>query len=97
MEITIKGKAFVNHVDNTIQPENSFNLKDIYLSKHHSSLNNLRQYGYIKIMGYLYNVQPYLKKYVVNQYGSWDQYYAPNKTLLRKSIYGRIDKIVEVN
>jgi hypothetical protein len=97
MEITIKGYAFVDHVDNTIQNEKHFNLSIIYSSTRHTFLNNLQQYGYIKIMGYLYNAKPYLKKYIVNQYGSWQQYYAPNKTLLRKSIYGRIDKIVQVN
>jgi hypothetical protein len=97
MKITIKGYAFVSHVDNSIQPEYNFDLKNIYSSSCHSFLNNLQEYGYIKLMGYLYNVKPYLKKYVVNQYGSWRQYYAPNKTLLRKSIYGRIDKIVQVN
>lgn len=97
MEITIKGYAFVSHVDNSIQREYNFDLKNIYSSSCHSLLRNLKEYGYIKLKGYLYNAKPYLNKYIVNQYGSWQQYYAPNKTLLRKSIYGRIDKIVKVN
>ena len=96
-ELKVKGYPFVNHVDQNISPEIKINLVSIYESKHHLFLNNLQNSGYIKCMGYLYNIKPYLNKYVVKQYNSWQEYFAPNKTLLRKSIYGKIDKIVQVN
>jgi hypothetical protein len=97
MEISVKGFAFVNHVDNSINPQIQINLIKIYEIRHHLFLSNLQYHGYIKNMGYLYDLKNYLKKYIVKQYGSWHEYYAPNKTLLRKSIYGRIDTIIEVN
>ena len=96
MEISVKGFAFVNHVDNSINPQIQINLFKIYESRHHLFLSNLQYHGYIKNMGYLYDLKKYLKKYIVKQYDTWHEYYAPNKTLLRKSIYGTIDKIVEI-
>lgn len=47
-------------------------------------------------MGYCYDFRKELKKYVVKQYGNWYEYFAPNKTLLRKALCGRIEKIVEI-
>ena len=47
-------------------------------------------------MGWQYDFRNSLKNYVVKQYGHWSEYWAPDKTSLRKAIYGRIDKIVEV-
>jgi len=37
-----------------------------------------------------------LKKYLVKQYGQWAEYYAPDRTSLRKHLYGRIKQIVEI-
>lgn len=37
-----------------------------------------------------------LKKYLVNQYGQWAEYYAPDRTSLRAYLYGRINQIVEI-
>ena len=37
-----------------------------------------------------------LKKYLVNQYGQWTEYYAPDRTSLRAYLYGRINQIVEI-
>lgn len=95
-EIKLTGYAFVSHVDNSITPEIEIDIENIYNSKFHTFLYYLKQYGYIKNMGYLYNAKDYLKKYLVKQYGNWSEYYAPNKTLLRKSTFGRIDKIIEI-
>lgn len=71
-------------------------VKDIYKRKGTLFYNDLLSHGYIKILGYLYSFKDELKQYVVKQYGQWQEYYAPNKTLLRQNIYGKIDKIVEV-
>lgn len=95
----IIGYPFVNHVDQNLRP--SINngkeyLKNVFNNSSHSQIDNLQKYGFIKIMGYRYNFKPLLKTYLYKQHGSWFEVYAPNKTLLRKSIYGRIDKIVEL-
>jgi hypothetical protein len=60
-------------------------------------LDNLQRSGTYKLMGWAYDFKPLLKKYIVKQYGAWHEYFAPNKTLLRRSIYGTIEKIVEIN
>ena len=50
----------------------------------------------IPIMGYRFGFEDILKTYVVKQYGSWQEYNAPDITSLRNFIFGRIDKIVEI-
>lgn len=95
--IKLTGYAFVSHVDNSINPEIEINFKNIFNGGYHSQLTNLMGYGHIKLMGYLYDATDYLNKYLVKQYGTWHEYYAPNKTLLRKSLHGKIDKIVQLN
>ena len=50
----------------------------------------------IPVMGWCFNFSDILKTFVVKQYGSWTEYTAIDKTALRKMLYGRIDKIVEV-
>lgn len=71
-------------------------LKSSYWRGCNSGLMNLRSAGCYKIAGWCFDFTPYLKRFVVKQYGSWHEYYAPNKTLLRKSLYGTIQKIVEI-
>lgn len=96
----IIGFPFVEHVNQELRPtiENAKDyLKQVYSNKFHGQISNLRYYGCVKIMGYRYDFKPLLKKFVYQQYGSWTEAYAPNKTLLRSSVYGRIDKIVEIN
>lgn len=58
--------------------------------------NDLLRFGYEKCDGWLYDFKNELKHYVVKQYGRWDEYYAPNKTLLRKNIGGKVDRIIEI-
>jgi hypothetical protein len=70
-------------------------LKDLYINRYHFGLDNVRSSAMYKLHGWAYIFRPYLKRYVVRQYDSWFDYYAPNKTLLRKSLYGKLDKIVE--
>ena len=63
---------------------------------YHGALQNLQSVGTMLWAGWSYDFKPFLKKYLYKQYGSWVECYAPNKTLLRKSVYGRIDQIVEI-
>ena len=50
----------------------------------------------VPLMGYCFDFIDVLKRYLVNQYGHWSEYYAPDKTSLRAHLYGRINQIVEV-
>ena len=50
----------------------------------------------IPVMGYRFDFFDVLKKYLVKQYGQWAEYYAPDRTSLRKHLYGRINQIVEI-
>jgi len=59
-------------------------------------LDNLHRIGGYKIHGWYFNFKPFLQKFIVKQYDSWQEYYAPNKTLLRNSIYGKIQQIVKI-
>lgn len=52
--------------------------------------------GTYKQMGWKYDFKPYLKRFLVSQYGSWQQYYCINKTALRKLLHGHVDEIIEV-
>lgn len=60
------------------------------------SYHNLLSRGIIQSLGYEFDFRDHLKKYLYKQYGRWDEGYAPNKTLLRKAVYGTIDKIIEL-
>lgn len=80
-------------IDNTINFEM---VKQQYNGEYHFSLANLKKYGIIKLMGWAYDFRDELKHYVYKQYGNWYECYAPNKTLLRKSTRGRINKILEI-
>lgn len=59
-------------------------------------IDNLMYDGVYKLMGWCYDFRDKMKKYLVKQHGQWSEYWAPSKTLLRRAIYGRIDKIVEL-
>ena len=50
----------------------------------------------VPLMGYCFDFIDVLKRYLVNQYGYWSEYYSPDKTSLRAHLYGRINQIVEV-
>ena len=50
----------------------------------------------VPVMGYRFDFFDVLKKYLVKQYGQWAEYYAPDRTSLRKLLYGRIKQIVEI-
>lgn len=96
MKNSIIGIPFVFHVNQQLRPtlEVSF-LKRAYV-RFYTNNENLIRFGYYKNMGYLYDFKEHLKKYLYKQYGQWNEAYAPNKTLLRSVIFGRIDKIIEL-
>ena len=50
----------------------------------------------VPLQGYRFDFFDVLKKYLVNQYGQWTEYYAPDRTSLRAYLYGRINQIVEL-
>lgn len=93
--VSIVGRPFVPHVKQK-EVISNFDLVNMFESGHHFSLSDVMNYGYIKIMGYLYNVSPFLRQYIVKtDYGIYE-YYAPNKTLLRKAMTGHIYYIKEI-
>lgn len=79
----------------TVDDPKSF-LKKKYQRGCFFGLDNLHRSGIYKLSGWAYDFRPFMKKFLVKQYGSWQEYWAPNKTALRNSIYGRIDAIQEI-
>lgn len=69
-------------------------LKGEYTRHNFYGLDNLKRYGYYKLAGWLYQFN--MPKFLVKQYGEWHEYYAPNKTCLRNALFGRIEKIIEL-
>jgi len=47
-----------------------------------------------KCGGFAANFSDHLPRFLVHQHGSWRAYYAPDRTSLRKALFGRIDEIV---
>jgi hypothetical protein len=72
-------------------------LKTKYVKGCIFGLDNLHKYGHYRLMGWSYDFTPFLTLFLVKQYDSWQEYYAPNKTALRNSIYGTIQRIVEAD
>lgn len=58
--------------------------------------DDLLRDGVFKLNGWAFDLREELNQYLVKQYGSWQEYYAPNKTSLRALVYGRIDTIREL-
>ena len=50
----------------------------------------------IPLRGYRFDFSDVLHGYVIKQYDSWYERYAPDRTSLRKAVYGRIEKILEM-
>ena len=88
----IIGYPFVAHVKQDERPE--IENPNEWLKKNYINSDNVSRYGYYKLMGYQFNFRPYLKLYIYKQYEQWSEIYAPNKTMLRKKVYGKIDKII---
>jgi len=98
MSNSVTGYPFVDHVDQSARPTISDPkefLKRAYV-RFYTNNENLLRYGAYKTGGYRYNFTAYLKQYVYKQYDSWYEGWAPNKTMLRQVIGGKIDKIVQI-
>lgn len=93
---TVIGIPFVAHVCQNSRPELTVDFLQRAYVRFYTNNDNLIRYGVYKLMGYRYDFKPYLKKYLYKQYGEWREAYAPNKTLLRKVIYGTINQIIEL-
>lgn len=50
----------------------------------------------VPLQGWRFDFFDVLKKYLVNQYGQWAEYYAPDRTSLRAYLYWCINQIVEI-
>ena len=50
----------------------------------------------VPLHGWRFDFFDVLKKYIVNQYGHWAEYYAPDRTSLRSFLCGQINQIVEI-
>lgn len=50
----------------------------------------------VPLLGYRFDFLDVLKKYLVNQYGRWAEYYAPDRTSLRNFLIGNVAQIVEI-
>lgn len=50
----------------------------------------------IPLMGWMFSFYDYMSRYLVRQYDQWTEYYAPDRTSLRKALYGRIQEIHEL-
>ena len=60
-------------------------------------LDALANTGYVRNMGWIYDYRSFLKLYVVKFLNAGlREVYAPNKTAIRKTSYGRIIYIVEI-
>jgi len=70
-------------------------LKDKYTQKFSFGIDNLKRSGVYKIHGWCFDFKPFLKRYYVEQHGMIHIEYAVNKTAIRTSTYGVIDKICE--
>lgn len=68
-------------------------LEDRYY-KGNIGLDELMRHNRYKLLGNSYNFN--MPKFIYKQFGQWHEAYAPNKTLLRAVVYGRIDQIVSV-
>ena len=71
-------------------------LKDKYQRGLIFGLEHLKKSGIYKEAGWIFDFKPYLKKFIVEQYGCLEKEYAPNKTAIRNSTYGVIDAIYEI-
>ena len=71
-------------------------LKERYNKNFMFGLDNLKQYGGFKIMGWFIDFKPIMKKFIIKQYGYLYECYAFNKTDLRNSIFGKIEYIKEI-
>lgn len=57
-------------------------------------IHSLLVSGGYKLGGWFYRFN--MNKYLYKQCGQWHEAYAPNRTLLRAAVFGRIETIIEL-
>jgi len=77
-------------------PEVKEFLKSKYDNAFAFGTDNLCRSGIFRLLGWAFDFRPWLRRFIYKQYGSWSEIYAPNKTAIRKVVYGRIDLIQEI-
>lgn len=50
----------------------------------------------IALQGWMFSFYDYMNRYLVRRHGVWEVYYAPDRTSLRRALYGRIDELHEI-
>ena len=60
-------------------------------------LNNMYSKTCIPLMGWLFSFEDVVKRYWILQYGQIFERYGIDKTSIRATTYGKIDKIVEID
>ena len=63
----------------------------------HAVNNNAYFKSAVPLLGWRFDFSDVLRTFLVNQYGQWSEYKATDKTALRKILYGRIYRIVELD
>ena len=51
----------------------------------------------VPLLGWRFDFSDVLRTFIVNRYGQWSEYKATDKTALRRALYGRIYRIVELD
>lgn len=96
LPVIVKGYPFVSHVEQKVV-EGAFDLGLIFDPKgYHSNQSNAMGYGVVRVMGYKYDLRAYLKKYIIKTDWGIQEYYAPNKTTLRKLMHTKVHYIIEL-
>jgi len=84
----------------SIKPDYPEKARDFLKSKYNRNfmfgIENLKQSGVFKIMGWIIDFRPILNKFIVKQHGYLYECYAFNKTDLRNSIFGKIEYIKQI-
>ena len=99
----ITGYPFVAHVDQAARPVIKAEkarelLEQIYRrGVWHSDCVSMAGLAGIRVMGYRYSFRAYLNRYVYHQEGRWQEAFAPNKTMLRGILHGKVDRILFVD
>ena len=72
-------------------------LSDIFEHYNCMGFESISKHGTEKFMGVCYDYRAFLKRILVKQYGQWCEYYAPNKTKLKRALVGPIEEMVYID
>lgn len=96
---TDAGLEHLNEVIKTMDNEEVIKkrIASIYNKGAHPQFWNVSRTGIERISGVAIDYRCCLKKILVKQYDRWQEYYAPNKTVLRRCLHGSIQEMVYIN